>query len=471
MKNTRLSIIVPVCNQQYSVNSAFLGISATVLPDGMEREIIFVDDGSTDGSYAVLQSLASRNPDVIILRHEETLGPGACFQTALTRVTGELCLIQDVQLAFNPQEYIRLLAPVLDGMADVVLGSRFLPYQYRRVLPYIQSRRHHRISRLTSRLSNRDFSDVLCPFKLFRTIIVKSIPLRCRGIGASNELLAKLVKRGFRLCEVPVSYRGWSYGAEKPIDLRQMWSAMAAAVVFCFIDDIYEKQYGHDILHRLSATHRFNRWMADTIRPWVGDTVLEIGAGMGNLTMKLLPRAQYVVSDIDPLHLDFLSQVLAESTRVRVERADLESREDFDRLAGQFDTVVCLNVVEHVNQDELALSNIHRALMPGGRACILVPQIPEIYGTLDKVLGHYRRYTQMELAGKMEQAGFVVEKIFSFNRPAVPAWWLNGRILRATNFGRIQLKIYDSLVWLFRRIDKFLPWRGVSVIAIGRKPG
>jgi len=470
MKYSRLSIIITVFNQRYDVASALQGIKSAKLPDGMEREIIFIDDGSTDGSVEALQKLASSHPEIIVLHHDRPRGPGACFQTALARASGELCLVQDVQLAYNPDEYERLLTPVMDGVADAVLGSRFLPHQYRRVIPHVQVRRHRRISSWTSILTNRDFSDVLCPFKLFRTIMVKSIPLRCRGLGVSNELLAKLVKRGFRLCEVPVSYRGWSYGVEKPISFKQMWSAMAAAVAFYFIDDIYEKQYGHDILHRLSATHRFNRWMADTIRPWVGDNVLEIGAGMGNLTMKLLPRSQYVVSDIDPLHLDFLSQVLTESTKVRVERADLESVDDFNRLAGQFDTVVCLNVVEHVKQDELALSNINKALMPGGRACILVPQIPGIYGTLDTVLGHYRRYTQKELAEKMERAGFVVEKIFSFNRPAVPAWWLNGRILRATNFGRLQLKIYDSLVWLFRRIDKMLPWRGVSVIVIGRKP-
>lgn len=466
---TKLTIIVPVHNRRFDLPLAIQKVHAAVLPAQVQREVIVVDDGSTDGSADILRALALQDPALVALYHPRPLGVGACLRTALAKATGECCVVQDAALAYDPAEYSRLLAPIMDGVADVVLGSRLLPHQYRRVLPYRQSVCHRFVNRITSMLTNREFTDVLCPFKMARTQVLKSLPLRVNGAGASSELLAKLVKRGFRLCEIPVSYGGWAYGMEAPIRLRDLFSAVGVSLLFWAVDDIYEKQYGHDILHRLSSTHRFNTWMAETIAPWVGVDVLEIGAGMGNLTMKLLPRSHYVASDIDPLHLDFLRHVIASGARVEVERADLESTEDFERLAGRFDTVVCLNVVEHVRQDELALSNIHRALRPGGRACILVPQGPRLYGSLDKVLGHFRRYTQAELRAKMEGAGFDVEKLFSFNRPAAPAWWLNGRVLRATTFGRVQLKIYDSLVWLFRRIDRFLPWGGVSVIAIGRK--
>lgn len=465
-----LSVLVPVFNNRYDLEPALAAIRAAPLPAGMGREIILVDDGSTDGSAALLKAMAAEQPDLVVLFHPSRRGTGACIRTALEKVSGELCVIQDAQLTFDPNEFGHLMAPLLAGVADAVVGSRFLPHSYRRVLPFRQSRRHRFASRVTSLMTNREFTDVLCPFKMFRSILLKTLPLRSDGVGIWIEILSKLVKRGFRLCEAPVSYRGWSYGVERPLLLGELLNVTTAAVYFWMVDDIYEQQYGHDILHRLSSTHRFNRWMADTIRPWVGETVLEIGAGMGNLSMKLLPRRHYTVSDIDPLHLDFLSSVLASGVRVEVARADLEKTEDFAALAGKFDTVVCLNVVEHVRQDELALSNIHRALQPGGRACILVPQIPGIYGTLDEVLGHFRRYTQKELTEKMQRAGFVVEKIFSFNRPAVPAWWLNGRIMRRTTFGRFQLKVFDSLVWLFRRVDHLFPWRGVSVICIGRKP-
>ncbi len=470
MVYSALSIIVPCRNQRYTIRGTLQNILGVAIPHGLRLEVIVVDDGSTDGTSAEIQQLHKNHPGIITLAHETTKGFGACIKTALARVTGDVCIVQDAALAYDPSEYHRLLDPIIDGLADVVIGSRTLPCQHRRLIPYHRARRLNKISRFVSRLANREITDILSPFCAYRALILKSIPIRCSGAEVSIELAMKAIKRGFRIYEAPVSFRGWSYEGDATMTLRQLWRGRFTALGFYLVDDIYENQYGHDILHRLSATHRFNQWMADTIRPWVGDKVLEIGAGMGNLSMKLLPRETYVVSDIDPLHLDYLRQVLASNMRVQVEVADLEKPEDFDALENTFDTVVCLNVVEHVNNDEMALQNIRRALVPGGRACILVPQIPAIYGTLDKVLGHFRRYTRAELTEKLTRAGFEVEHAFSFNRPAVPAWWLNGRIFRATNFGRIQLKMYDSLVWLFRIIDRMLPWPGVSIIAIARKP-
>jgi SAM-dependent methyltransferase len=132
--------------------------------------------------------------------------------------------------------------------------------------------------------------------------------------------------------------------------------------------------------------------------------------------------------------------------------------------------VVCLNVVEHVEDDLGALRNIRGALGPGGRAIILVPQDQEVYGTLDEVLGHYRRYSAAELRERMEAAGFEVERVFEFNRVTRPGWWLNGRVLKRRSFGRMQLRVFDALVPVWRRLDGVLPWRGVSVIAVGIVP-
>jgi hypothetical protein len=108
-------------------------------------------------------------------------------------------------------------------------------------------------------------------------------------------------------------------------------------------------------------------------------------------------------------------------------------------------------------------------LEAGGRAIILVPQDQRIYGTLDKVLGHYRRYSAIELQSRMEQAGFRVERILEFNRVTRPGWYFNGCILKRQNFGRFQLGVFDLLVPVWRRIDRALPWRGISIIGIGVK--
>jgi hypothetical protein len=131
--------------------------------------------------------------------------------------------------------------------------------------------------------------------------------------------------------------------------------------------------------------------------------------------------------------------------------------------------VISLNVVEHVEDDRAALANISSALVPGGQAIVLVPQDQSIYGTLDKVLGHYRRYSEAELRQRMEEVGLRVVQVIHFNRVTRPGWYLNGRLLKRQSFSRIQLWFFDRFVWLWRVLDGWLPWTAVSIIAIGKK--
>jgi SAM-dependent methyltransferase len=180
-------------------------------------------------------------------------------------------------------------------------------------------------------------------------------------------------------------------------------------------------------------------------------------------------RKRYVATDLDVEHLERLRARL--STRPHLETAILDAARPEDTLPfrGQMDTVVCLNVVEHIEDDLRALRNIHAALVEGGRAIILVPEGQSIYCSLDEELGHFRRYSVDQLRGRMLEAGFKVEAMLHFNRVSRPGWWLNGKILKRRSISRGQLKSFDRLVWLFRRIDRHLPWPPTSIIAIGRK--
>ena len=134
-----------------------------------------------------------------------------------------------------------------------------------------------------------------------------------------------------------------------------------------------------------------------------------------------------------------------------------------------FDTVVCLNVIEHVEDDLRALRNMWNALDDGGRAIILVPYGPGLYGSLDEVLGHFRRYTVEQLADVAQQAGFQLEQMLKFNRPGVPAWWLNGRVLHRKTFGLGQIRMLNLLTPLFRLMDPWLPLPPLSLIAVLKK--
>jgi SAM-dependent methyltransferase len=131
--------------------------------------------------------------------------------------------------------------------------------------------------------------------------------------------------------------------------------------------------------------------------------------------------------------------------------------------------VVCLNVVEHLEDDRGALENIRRVLEDGGRAIILVPYGPKLYGTLDEVLGHRRRYTEDRLIDVSQRAGFVVDEVLKFNRPGVVGWWLNGKVFRRRNFGLGQIRLLNTLTPLFRLVDPWIPLPPLSIIAILRK--
>ena len=466
----KLSVLIPVYNEKFLVEQSVESVLACSLPYGISREIVLVDDCCTDGTSDVLARLAAAHPEIQLIRHDVNRGKGAAIRTAISRATGDVCVVHDADLEYDPAEFTRMLEPIVRGEADVVYGSRFLPREYKRVLFFWHSVGNRFLTLFSNLTTNLDLTDMETCYKMVRTSLLKSIPIRCDRFGVEVELTAKFAKRGFRIYEIPISYRGRTYNEGKKITWRDGVKAIGLILYYWFVDDIYEEKYGHAILHRLSSTHRFNRWMADMIKPHVGDHVLEIGAGLGNLTSKFLPRLSYTASDIDPLHLEYLRSRYAGNRRVNVRYLDLQNAADFDPVAGQFDTAIALNVVEHVKDDVLALQNIFKALAPGGRACILVPQIPSIFGTLDTALDHFRRYRPSELADRLKQVGFEVEKQFSFNRAAVPAWWLNGRVLKRKTFSRIQLKVYDSLVWLFRLVDPFVPWPGISTIAIARKP-
>jgi len=206
--------------------------------------------------------------------------------------------------------------------------------------------------------------------------------------------------------------------------------------------------------------------MADTIRPYLGEHVLEIGAGIGNLTANLIPRTAYCASDVNPHYLDRLEKLRLSRPYLNVRFTDASAEESYP--AEEFDTVICLNVIEHLRDDEGALRNIRSRMTKLGRAIILVPNGPELYGSLDRVLGHYRRYTREQLLETCQRAGFKVEKVLKFNRIGSPAWWWNGKILKRTTFGLWQLKVLNTMLPLVEPIDRFLPFAHLSWVVILR---
>ena len=468
----KLSVLVPVYNERRYVGELLRRVVAAPLPNGLAREIIVVDDGSTDGTSEALAAAAAEHPDVVrVVRHERNRGKGASVRTAIAHATGDLAILQDADLEYDPREYAAVLGPILDGDADAVYGSRFLAAGRHRVLYYWHSVGNRMLTRLSNIFTNLNLTDMETCYKAFRMSVLKTIPIRSNRFGLEPELTAKAAKRGYRVWEVPITYSGRTYEEGKKISWWDGVKALCVILKYWIIDDLYEEKYGHAVLHSLSGARRLNRWMARRIMPHVGQNVLEIGAGLGNLTRQLQPRDSYVATDIDPLCLESLENAFSRRPGMQVAPLDVARPEDFAPFAGKIDTVVCLNVLEHVPDDQAGLRNIRDALAPGGRAVVLVPWGRRLFGSLDRAVGHVRRYSRGELRRKIEAAGLEVESLTSFNKVGVPAWILNSLILRRKHFGKVQLKIYNSTIWLCRLLEPILPWHGVSIIAVAKKRG
>jgi SAM-dependent methyltransferase len=352
-----------------------------------------------------------------------------------------------------------------------VFGSRFAGGEARRALLFRHELGNRLLTFLTNVITNINLTDMETCYKAVRTDLLKSIPLVSNDFRLEPELTIKLAKREARIFEVPISYSGRTYQEGKKIGWRDGFRALGAMLRFWVSDDLYTAdEHGSHILGRLARAPRFNAWMADVIRPLCGRRVLEIGSGTGNLTRRLVPRDAYVASDVNPIYLQTLRGLTADRPYLDVTLTDVTRPESFPSVPGGFDTAVCLNVVEHVEDDVAALANLRRALAPAGRAIVLVPRGPELFGTLDQILGHRRRYTEASLRRAALDAGFEVKELLPFNRVGTPAWWLNGKILRRRHFGLAQIVILNFLTPLFRRVDRALPFPPLSLVAILENP-
>jgi glycosyltransferase involved in cell wall biosynthesis len=467
----KISILVPLYNEEEFVATLLERVMAAPLPEGVEREIIVADDGSTDASAEEVESVAEKYPGAIrLLKTTRNQGKGAALSRAIAEARGEFSIIQDADLEYNPNEYLKLLAPLIDGRADAVFGSRFMTSGERRVLYFWHSFANRLLTGLCNVCADLNLTDMETCYKAFRTSLLQSIPLRSRRFGFEPEITIKLAKRQARIYETPISYSGRTYDEGKKIGLKDAFEAFWVILKTALSRDIYAAK-DKDILDAFAGARNFNRWMADTIRPYVGRRVLEIGAGMGNLTQQLLSgRKRYVATDIDREHLERLGNRLSHRPNLEIAELNAACPENHAPFQGQMDTVICLNVLEHIEDDLAALRNIRCMLEDGGRAVILVPSGQSIYNSLDEELGHFRRYSEDQLRERMTAAGFDVETILRFNRASRPGWWLNGTVLKRRTISRVQLRTFDRLVWLWRRVDAHLPWPQTSIIGIGRAP-
>jgi len=220
-----LSIIIPVYNERDLLPQILQQVEQVQLPGGLERQIVIVDDGSTDGTRDILRGLIRERSDYIIHFHEKNQGKGGGVRTGMKLATGDIVLIQDADLEYSPRDYPQLLKPILENKADAVFGSRFIG-DSRRVLYFWHSVANKMLTMLSNMLSNLNLTDMECCYKVFTKDLADRLDITEPRFGLEPEMTAKVAKLNARLYEVPVTYDGRTYAEGKKITWRDGVSAL-----------------------------------------------------------------------------------------------------------------------------------------------------------------------------------------------------------------------------------------------------
>jgi len=459
---------------------------ARVLASPYTAELIVVDDGSTDGTRDLLAGFD--DPRVRLILHPVNAGKGAALRTGFAEIGFPFAIVQDADDEYDPADYAQVLAPLLDGRADVVFGSRFNSPQAHRVLYFWHSVGNRLLTTISNMFTNLNLSDMETCYKAFRREVLDTLEIEEDRFGFEPEITAKVAGAGWRVYEVSIGYAGRTYAEGKKIGWRDGIQALTCIVRYSPIGSrggrrrkatrrdgergpvTAESSDGAlaGTLDSLDVASNYAGWIYSMMEPHLGPRVLEIGAGHGTLTHLLAANREVVVTDVSPRCVAVLRERFSGRAGVEVLEADVLATPDI----GGFDSIVLVNVLEHVADDGAALRHLRDVLHPGGRLLLFVPAFEALYSQFDRRIGHHRRYRAAELTAAVTEAGFEVVDARYINSVGAIAWWVV-----ATKLGRIPTRRWSALTYdramvpALRRLEsRWTPPFGQSVLCVARRP-
>ncbi|CAN5849936.1 hypothetical protein BH23ACT4_BH23ACT4_01240 [soil metagenome] len=460
----KLSVLMPVFNESRTLRTIVTRVLNA--PVGLEIELICVDDHSSDDSLQVLTELASADDRIRVVAQPSNMGKGKAIRTAIEHMSGDVAIVQDADLEYDPNEYPKVLGPILAGDADAVYGSRFASSEVRRVLFFWHSLGNKFLTMMSNMANDLNLTDMETCYKAVKADVLRSLRLTSDRFGLEPEITARLAHSGARIYEVPISYRGRTYAEGKNIGWKDGVEALWLIFKFRFIDNKATSNPGHTTLESLSLTPSVSSWMLSEFRPFIGDSIFEAGCGSGNITAHLIRSRSLRVVDIDPSHVQSVEKRFGHLENVQANVADLETSETY--VGEPVDSVICINVLEHLDKPQLAVEGFSRLLGSGGHALILVPAHDWLFSAADIALEHRKRYTKAEVRTMLESADLDVIKCQEFNRLGVLGWYVN-KLLGRTTITKLQARVFGTVLPLAKQIERFRFLPGLSVVAVARK--
>lgn len=454
----KLSIIIPVYNEVNTI----LEVIRRVQKEKFPKEIIIIDDCSKDGTTELLREIKDENISVTFLG--KNMGKGHAIRTAIKQITGDITIIQDADLEYYPDEYGILIDKILAGKADVVYGTRFLGKH--RVFYFYHLLGNATLNLISNFLLNTTFTDLMTGYKAFKSDCLKRLVLKANRFGIETEITAEICKRSLVTYEVPISYDGRCYWESKKIK----W--------FDFFDCIYWliRAYfrgidvGTETLLRMRIMKNNNLWTYRKIKPFLGENVLELGSGLGTISNLMVSKDRNIIlTDRNDEYINYLNKRFIYNPWVKVIKTDIcEINTVFG--SAKVDTIVGVNILEHIEDDFGLLKKLQFILTNGGKLLLIVPAHESLFGSLDKELSHFRRYSKRTLTAKIKEAGFDIEKIEFMNSFSAIGWFLSYRILKGKHIPKTTAVILDKFIPFIEAIERYIKFPfGLSLFVVARK--